>query len=404
MTWTAYLIRPMTGEVGAELSIAASGKWSIDLNDIEEFEVTVSKEQIRGIEPSWWRQWSGGVLITKIGVDGAERPWVAGPIVDPPEEARETVTLTCRGIGAILEQRVVLAKDFLPGGSSASREQAQALAESVVRRSGMSFGTIMQEVVKLSTDPKTGGYLPIRFASPREVKSTLNERTYWGYNLANNLAWKRLTELSNVLKGPDMMFRPEWEDSSRTGVVWAMHHGTVAQPAIAQDWEMSLDTTAPRGPLADVKVTHDGADVVNRVYWTGAGEDQGTLVKVVQDLKRMREYVPLLETVGSTSDSDNPKLILEHARARLRAGASPLTQLTLVVDGDDERTELGHWHVGDLAAVTLAADEWLTLPGGTTRQRIIAASGDFVSSKVKLDFQEDTDWYDDEEELVGDDV
>jgi len=394
----------MTGERGAEISIAANGKWRIDLNDIEEFEVTLSKPRMREIEPSWWRQWSGGVLITKTGVDGTERPWLAGPVVEPPEEARETVTLTCRGIGAILEQRVVLAKDFLPGGSSASRDTAQELAESVVRRSGMSLGTIAQEVVKLSTDAKTGGHLPIRFASPRETGSKLNERTYWGYNLANNLSWKRLTELSNVLKGPDIMFRPEWEDETHTSIVWAMHHGTVAQPAIAQEWEMSLDTTAPRGPVASPKVTHDGTDVVNRVYWTGAGEDQGTLIKVVQDLKRMREYVPLLETVGSTSDSENPQLILDHARARLRQGATPLTQLTLTVDGDDERTELGHWHVGDLAAVTLSADEWLTLPGGTTRQRIIAASGDFVTSTVKLDFQEDTDWYDDEEELVGDDV
>ena len=396
MSWTAYLIRPITGEVGAELSIAADGKWQIDLNDIESFSVTATKRRLREIDRSWWKQWGGGVLITKTGLDGDEQPWLAGPVIDPPEEDRTEITLLCNGIGALLEKRTVLNKDYGPDGQTPSAETMKALAESHMLRSGMSLGTIAQEVVEVSTGVKMGGQLPIRYASPREVRSRLNVRDYEGFNLANNMTWKRLTELSNVINGPDIMFRPEWRDKERTHIVWAMYHGTARQPAIEQKWEMSLDTTAPRGPVSSVKVTHDGTDVTNRVYWTGAGEDQGTLIRMVQDTSRMVDYMPLLETVGSTSDSANPDLILTHAKARLAQGGKPLTQLTLTVDGDDERTEIGHWHVGDLAAVTLG-DEWLTLPRGTTRQRLISASGNFVTSEVKMEFQEDATLYQEED-------
>lgn len=396
MSWTAYLIRPITGEVGAELSIADDGKWQIDLNDIESFTVSATKGRLQEIDRGWWKQWGGGVLITKTGLDGDEQPWLAGPIIDPPEEDRTEITLVCNGIGALFEQRMVLDKDYGADGQTPSADTMTALAQSQVRRTSMSLGTIAQDIVALSTERKMGGQLPIRYVSPRETGSKLNERTYEGFNLANNMTWKRLSELMDVINGPDIMFRPEWRDAERTHIVWAMYHGTAKQPAIEQQWEMSLDTTSPRGPVSTVKVTHDGADVTNRVYWTGAGEDQGTLIRMVQDTSRMIDYMPLLESIGSDSDSANPDLLLSHAKARLAQGGKPVTQLTLTVDGDDERTEIGHWHVGDLAAVTLG-DEWLTLPRGTARQRLIAASGNFVTSEVKMEFQEDATLYQEED-------
>lgn len=378
MSWSAYLVQTMTGRRGKRLDIAADGSWGIPINGIEDFTVTVSKEQLRGLERGWWGEMRTSVLMSWEGRSGAV-PWLMGPIVQPPSgETRSRVTLSCKGLGALLEKRVVLAQDYT---------DMAALAKSAMAPRGMSLGTIAQEVVRSSTTAKLGGWLPIAYGSPRETGSGLNERTYEGWNLANNGTFKRLTELSEVRNGPDIAFRPAWADEAHTRVQWVMVHGTRAQPAIAQDWTMDLDTTSATSPVANVGVTTDASTLNSRVYWTGAGEGAGTLIRMAQDESRLQDHMPLLEVVGSTSDSDNPALIQEHADAALTAGAGALQQLTVTIDGSDPRCEIGRWRVGDTARVTIG-DDWLTVEPGTRPMKIIAAKGTWGSSMVDLEFQE----------------
>lgn len=210
-------------------------------------------------------------------------------------------------------------------------------------------------------------------------------RTYRGYNVANNGVWKRLNELTGVRSGPDIAFRPAWDGTS---LEWLLHHGTRAQPTIAQDWTMDLDTTSSTSPVAAVNVTTDAGAVTNRVYWTGAGEDEGTLIRVVEDRSLLVDQMPLLESVGSTSDTDNPDLLVAHARAQLDAGRAPVTQISVQIDGNDPRAQIGRWRVGDAARLTLGA-EWLTVKAGTRPMRIISAKGSWTSTMVDLEFQSD---------------
>lgn len=387
MMWAAYLVRTTDGTRGARLDIAAEGSWSIPLNGVEEGSVTVPKAQLRGIDKDWWSPWRGSVLLCYVRDDGVEVPWIAGPIVQPVAETLETATITFQGIAALLARRIVTTRDFMGTRHSLDALDALTLARSRVAFTGMSLGTIAQEIVKRAVD-RTGGALPFRYASPREHGSTLNERTYQGYNLANNAVFKRLQELSGVRNGPDIAFRPEWADGTKSRIVWAMYHGTAAQPTIAQSWSMDLDATSSLSPVADVAVSTDSAAMANRVYWTGAGEDAGTLIRALQNVPELSDGMPLLETVGSTSDSDNGNLLIAHADARLDAGGGYVTQLSVRVDGTDVRSQIGRWHVGDAARVTLGND-WLTVPGGTTQKRIIAASGDIASTIVSIEFQDD---------------
>ena len=382
MTWVAHLVRTMDGRLGAQLDMASEGSWSIPINGIEDFSVTVSKAQLRRLDRAWWENMRTSVVVSWLGADGVLVPWVAGPIIGPPSEGRETATLSCRGIGAVLEERVVLDREPAESPTDAQR----ALATSVVRLRGMSLGTIAQEVVKRATDLKIGGRLPIVFGSPRETGAGLNERTYEGFNLANNGAWKRLSELTKVRNGPDIAFRPRW--NAEGNLEWVMVHGTRAQPTIAQDWTMDVDTTSALSPVADVSVSTDAGRLSNRVYWTGAGEGAGTLIRVVQDTARLDGQMPLLEVVGSTSDSDNGSLVLQHARAELAAGRAPVTQITVTIDGSDPRCEIGRWRVGDAARLTMGSD-WLTVPAGTSHKRIIAAKGSWDSAMVDIEFQDD---------------
>ena len=381
MTWVAHLVRTMDGRLGAQLDIAGQGSWEIPLNGVESFSVTVGKDQLRRIDPSWWSPYRASVVVSWRRADGSLVAWIAGPIVGPPTETRSTATFECRGIGAVLERRVLTAQEPVSQSTSAQVE----MMTKRLRYAGMSLGTIGQEVVKRGM-AKVGGHLPIAFGSPREQGSTLNERTYEGHNLANNGVWKRLTELSGVRNGPDIAFRPRW--NAEGWLEWVMVHGTRAQPQIAQSWTMDLDTTSSLSPVASVDVTTDASKLASRVYWTGAGEGSTTMVRVAEDRALLHDQMPILETVGSTSDSANGDLIREHAIAALAASRDVVTQISMRVDGSDQRCEIGRWHVGDAARVTLG-DEWLTAPAGTSPKRIISAKGSWSSAMVDLEFQDD---------------
>lgn len=381
MTWQANLVETQTGRLGAELRITDAGKWDIPLNDTESWDVTTKRGYLRAIEPEWWAPMRASVLMSWRDSEGRLRPWLLGPITNLPEEHRErdTAKFQCKGFGALLEQRILLNRDY-------GRLDMQSLAESVVTRRGMSLGTIAQEIVALAIDPKLGGQLPVSYGTPREEGSGLNERTYEGFNVANNDLMKLVTALTNVINGPDIMFRPRFTDSSQRFVEWEMVNGTVAQHNIAQTWAMDLDTTSSRSPLSEITPRNDSSALTNRVYWTGAGEDEGTLIRMAQNDGALYAGMPLLETVGSTSDSESVALIQEKADSRLAQGATPLQQLTATIDGSDPRAELGRWHVGDMAKLTLG-DDWLTVAPGQRQYKIIAAKGGWKQT-VTLEFQE----------------
>lgn len=387
MTWHAYLVRTMTGHVGRRItsSAGAGGAWSIMLNGIEEASITVHASALERLGRDWWTPWKAAVLLTHDGPRG-EVPMILGPLVKPVDQVGEKVTLTVRGIGSILDRRVVLDGDFVREGDRPTAADMDALAKSRVSLRGRALGTIARDVVELSTDGKAAGRLPIRYGTPREQRAGLNERNYEVHNLANNGTWKRLTELAEVINGPDFMFRPAWADETHTMVEWVMVHGTAAQPTIGQDdRRVVLDATVAKPVIADVAVTLDAGETTNRVYWTGAGEGAGVLIRAAQDLTAFGDGMPLLETVGSTSDSDNPALVQAHADAALARGLTTAVQYTGTVDLGDRRTAPGSWYVGDAAELILAGR--VDVPNGRRSVRIIAAKGSLGSDQVTLELE-----------------
>lgn len=386
MTWHAYLVRTMTGEVGRRLTgdTGTGGSWSDLLNGIGDASVTVDAAAFRRLDRNWWSPWRSSVLLTYTDNEG-EVPRFLGPIVKPAAQDGDHVTLTARGIGAILERRVVLARDYVGEAATPSAATMALLTKSTTSLSGRSLGTIARDVVELVTAAKTAGALPIRYATPRELGSGLNQRNYEGFNLSNNGAWKRLVELSEVINGPDFAFRPAWAAEDRSRVGWVMVHGTAKQPTIHQDRLLTLDTTAARSPLADLKIATDAGEMTNRVYWTGAGEGAGVLARAVQDVDGFADHMPLLEAVGSTSDTENPALVEDHARAALATGKTARMQYSGTVSLADPRTGPGAWQVGDAADLIIAGR--VDVPDGRRRVRIIAAKGSLGSDQVTLELE-----------------
>lgn len=363
MSWVIHLVETTSGQVGRTLD-PASGSWSIELNKIDSGSVTVAKADLAGINRSWFSPWWGSVVFSYVTDDGQVIPWCGGPIISWPAEDVDTITLDWRGIREVLAHRH-MEKDYA--------------------HRGLSLGAIAWEVVRAGMD-KPGGGLPIVHGSPYEQLKPGHQRTYEAWNLANNECDKRLTEISNVINGPDIMFRPRWANPGMTAVEWVMVHGTSWDVSIAQDTHMVWDTTAAATHVTDPSIVSDGSQIATRVWGTGAGEGAGTTITRAESLTLVKAGLPFLETVISDSDQAKAEPIRQKCLGALAESRQMVDQLSVSVYAAHPPTPVGTWHVGDDVTVGLG-EGWLSIPAGERSMRIIKASGD-LSEIVKVELQE----------------
>lgn len=359
-----YFLRTTTGEVGSVIDAPASS-WSVTLNKTETLTATVMKSQLRKQDPIWYEPYSGGMLLTFTDVYGYERPIVAGPITDWGGETLDTLELSGEGIRAIFAKRTV--------GKNLSF-------------TGMSLGEIAWRLCEEGMD-KPGGKLPITHRQPYEKAD--HQRTYERWNLANNMVDKRLTEISEVEGGPDLMFRPEWVDDTHTRIRWVFVHGNDTVPYIPQDRDPDFDLTAKMGDTSEASLTSSGADLTTRVWVTGSGEGEGVVREYAEDLSKLNHSLPFLEIVESDSDQSDRKELQKKARGYLLAYSKMIDQLSLSVDMNSKKNPLGTYYVGDTAKVNIG-DYWLSIPAGLKDMRLIKMSGSLGSNTVKLEFQENS--------------
>lgn len=360
MSWKVYALRTTTGEVGSRYD-PVDATWSITLNKIESLSVTIKKRALLTRERLWWSPWGGGVLLTYTDSFGREEPIVAGPIIDYGYETVDELTLECAGIRAIFERRVV---------------------EKTQNYNDMTYGDIAWALVQHGMD-KTGGHLPIKHGIPSEPGRF--KRTYDGWNLANNSIDKLLTELSEVIKGPDIMFRPRWVDESHTRIEWVLVHGTALSTGIPQTNTPDFDTTAPVSDIGLPSIASSAVSLTNRVWWTGSGEGEGIIRVKSEDYSTVRAGYPFLEVVQSSSDVKEPFSLQSKADGALQAGQSMIDQVSFAVRANSRKHPVTSFYVGDTANVTLRG--WLNIPDGMRSMKILRANGD-LSNAVQLAFQE----------------
>lgn len=358
--WHLYSLLTTTGEVGSELD-PTSGSWSIELNKTESLQATVKKSKLRGRQEKWWHPWSGGLLLTFTSNDGVERPIVAGPITDWGAESRDELSFTGAGIRAIFEHRTVWAD---------------------LAYKDMTYGDIAWALIQHGMD-RSGGSLPIVHGIPQETGRY--QRTYEKWNLQNNTIDKRLTELSEVINGPDMMFRPRWVDDTHRRIEWVLVHGTAFSPYIPQDWQPDFDTTAAASGVQSPSIRSTGKSLRSRIWYTGAGEGEGIVREYAEDLTDLEEGMPFLEEVFSDSDQDTPEILRNKAGGALATASHMVDQVTFSVRANSTKAPWGSYFVGDTASVTLKG--WISVPDGTRNMRIIKANGG-LDMAVTLDFQE----------------
>jgi hypothetical protein len=368
--WTAHLFQVTTGQIGPRLNFE-SVSWSIELNGVESISMKLRKSDLpTGINLNYWLAptWAGVVLFFK-GV-----PVVAGPILTRPSESFDTVSIGCGGIRSILAKRLV----------TQELSDWSGLNKSVVSFSGLSLGTIAKRVVQ-QVMTKQAGSLPISFPVPDQtvVNDANHERNYRGFNVQNINAHDILTKLSNVIDGPDIMFKPRLlRDNVLTFDMWT---GTETQPRIYQRFTPVWDTTPARGQVVDMSTITTGSYQTNRTFSIGAGQDEGLLMKVNTNRAPLQQQFPLLETVVNVGNSENATLVNSYGLGALVANSYPLLEVQMTVRADGE-IPLGYFWPGDL--VEVVTQGWLSLPDGTTQMRLLSITGD-DSNSVKLSLQKE---------------
>lgn len=366
--WTAHLFQMTTGRLGPRIQFEAVD-WSIELNGSETINLKLRKSELPKVDLNYWLSpwWAGVALFWD------NNPIVAGPLITRPSESFDFVTIGCGGIRSILAKRVVVSEQTGWWESLAASDPLEY--------KNLSLGTIAKRVVQ-KVQEKPGGSLPISYAIPDEVGG--HERTYQPFNVQNIFADDVLTKLSNVIDGPDIMFKPRLlRPDTLTFDLWT---GTNNQPRIFQKFTPVWDTTPVKGMVAEMNVTVTGTYATSRVFSIGPGQDQGTLIRAVTDQTLIQKQYPLLETSISGTSSENPDVVLDHGVGNLDANSGPLLEVQMTVRGDGE-LPFGTFWPGDL--VDVVTKGWLSLPDGITQMRLLSLTGDHTNSvKVSLQLEE----------------
>ncbi|MCW1803881.1 hypothetical protein [Brachybacterium squillarum] len=379
MTWRTYLGRTMTGTLGTLLDVSA-GSVGMSLNAHDDVQVTCSRASLDGVDPVFRSYRSGCLVVTYEDATGRERIISAAPISAAPTEDRKagTVSFTGKGPGWLLEDRVLLDKDY-------SVAAAKDLRKATIRFHGDTWPSIVGEIVRLAM-LKPGGWLPI-VTPPRETGT--RQHTYEGWNLANNGAWKRIQEITEVIGGPDVAFRPRWTDDAHTAFEWELLVGNDQQQTLPQDNTVVWDGTSPEGDVATIDVATDATGVAHRVYATGAGEGKTIALEVAQ-ASALAEYMPLVEKVISDSDAEADKSgvsTLLQSKAAAGIATQQLDQIDLTVHADPLDKPAGTWWCGELARVV--TEGWLDVPDGEHLLRMIATKYTLGSDIATVQCQAD---------------
>jgi hypothetical protein len=383
--WHVYLGMTMTGALGPELDVVRDvGYVKHVLNGHDDTAVDASIASLDGVGREWRSVRAGCLVFTYTDEFDEERIISATPICKPLQQNRRAGTVRFEGKGPtwLLEDRVLLNQDYQPS-------DFKGLRKSIVGMAGRSFRAIISRILRHTVMEKRQGYLPL--VLPSETERGIHERTYEGFNLSNNGAWKLIQEITEVIGGPDIQFRPRWANKEHTRFEWVVLVGTDAQQTLVQNHEIQWDATMPGSEVATLDVTSSTDRLAHRVYATGAGEGASTALSMAE-MQSIPDYMPLVEKVISVSDEEmddekagTSKLLTSKAKTELDGNA--MDQLTLSVHADPRDQPIGTWWCGEQARIRTSG--WLDVPDGEHHLRIIATSYNLGSDMVDVECQED---------------
>lgn len=366
--WTANLVNFPLGIVGPQVDFSDMPDWSVSLNNDTSVGIKVKKNSLPKVSPELWlRPWWGGVLLR-----WNEVPVVVGPIISRPSESFKDIQLECGSVRSFLQRRMGIVEPA----------DWTTVAKQVTSFSGLSLGTIAMRLVHIAKN-KRGGQLPI--SMPMYEEYTNHQRNYKGFNISNLDVDHLLTNLSGVINGPDIIFKPRMVTDSLFTL--DMLVGSENNPRIPQARIPFWDTTSSAGDVVDMAITTTGAYMTNRVYATGAGTDEGTLIAVAENTAQLSAGYPLLETVVSHPSTEYITSVVPQAHSALWKDADTLREITLEVRADG-LNRFGSYWPGDLIKINV--HNWVTMDAGIHDCRLLTMVGGSTPSNIRLSLQLDT--------------
>lgn len=381
--YRVFVCDTVTGKITGDLPVS-SLSWGERLNGAGPVQVTVPvlAEEVRNLD----LRNSTAVLKQSLGVAYNGRILECGPIWEQDYDAeKESLSLTASGIWSLFDVRKALRGNAPGAALSPSGAVVQAPAASVWTLKG-TLGDIARDLVAESitnnpfTRPNGSNAGALNIVLPARVGGTSNVRNYNGYDLG----WigARLKELSQVLNGPDIRFRPQFKGADPTVVEWVMETGSAAQPLLVQpgpDW--TWDTAVDDSGVVRLGVKRDATGMAARVWAPGNGQERNMRLAWQTDTSLVDLGFPWTEADSASKDVEDMAILQSGADRALADSMAPWDQWTLMVRAD-HTPRLGDYLPGDWAAVNIGPNHPMLDPG-VRRVRILAIDGD-ATEVVKL--------------------
>ena len=138
---------------------------------------------------------------------------------------------------------------------------------------------------------------------------------------------------------------------------------TMVAPKSGKTWSASSQSAPvfefPSGNVVEYTYPEDGTIAANSLYVTGAGSNEGALIKTQSDATKLTAGWPLLEDNANFADVFDQNLLSSMAAAHLAAVSYPPTTLTVVAPPWQDPV-FGTYAIGDEVRVRITDDRFPT--------------------------------------------
>lgn len=356
--WRALVADTVTGTVQADVVMSAqprfnrtlcqAGTWQVDL--------VVDEDTNRGVDFHTYTQpgmYSWVVLYGDVPVQG-------GPLWTYTfTESTRVLSVAGSGMGGLFNRRVLRNP---AGDPTAITTPGNDLAYA-----NLSLRGILRQV--LADNLAQAGYgLPIDLPAS-EAGSAV--RNYYGYELA--LVWDRITELSQVIGGPEFDIGPVLTNNG-ANLRWPLSIGSplIGDQNTTATWDYGAALSA-----IDTDV-NGSAQPVSRVWVKGSGADAAMLTGYAANTGLAAQGLPGLDFVDSNhTDNGTQDDLTNYATQDLSdlSAATETWKCSVRLDGLYDRygvavsPALGSFSLGDAPQFGVVGHPWI--PDGTYRKRIL---------------------------------
>lgn len=387
-----YAFETRTGRVAATVPFVGQPRFTNGLNQAGGWSVTVPLDN-----PEVDKNWLSGVTDPQRfswAIAQGSYIWQAGPVIAEDYQGGTTTQITGGGIWKFLTDSRVLVnpnRATLAGVAKADADVSFGNGSNSTiggaippANQFLSLHTIAKRIVQ-TVCAAPGGDLPITY--PADIAGVA-ERTYPGYELAS--PGQRLTELSQVINGPEIEFRPEFVDEvTRQQIQWRMRIGNPRLGNLGYPHAYDLGSA-----LIDLTYATDGTGRATRAFERGNGMNRDLPVGFYDVPLSTDPAALLLEQVGGAhTDSSDINTLNGWAQSDVQTGliTKAMASATVRVPGDDGRGQatrspsMMEVAAGDTCAMRIRNHQ--RIPDGVIYARILGANSTATAQVAQLQLQ-----------------